>query len=229
MMARWIKTEVQRMIVDALAPVVSAAGFRFKNASEAFVRKIVGGRQELGLPLVDYSPIFHLSFNLCIRLEAVQEITNRFSGSAPKYHSMTFSSVTQLEFLGLPAGPGNRVAFELSSAADLAATMAGIRAMVQERVLPFFDEYRDISAVNRGLNPDGAERVFRIVGFPDRGTFDSTNQPYRAMTGVVAAYLANDPRLETLISAYRRQISEMSEHDRSKFENLVSYLSLMIR
>jgi hypothetical protein len=115
--------------------------------------------------------------------------------------------------------------FEVSSEADLAATMPSILTMVRERVLPFFDEYRDIAAVNRGLNPEGAERVFRIVGFPDRRAFDATNRPYRAMTGVVVAYLANDPRLDALISAYRSQISEMPEHDRSKFEKLVCYLN----
>ncbi len=224
-MAQWLKTEVRRMIVDAVTPVVSPAGFRFKKASEAFVRKIDGGRQELGLPLVDYNPVFHFSFNLCMRFEAVQDITNRFSGSPPKYHSMTLTSITQLEFLGLAAGPGNRVDFEVSSEAELMAVMPGVLAMVRERVLPFFEEYRDIAAVNRGLNPEGAERVFRLVGFPDRRAFDATNQPYRAMTGVVAAFLAKDPRLDSLISAYRSQISEMPEYDRSKFENMVNYLS----
>ncbi len=224
-MAQWLKTEVRRMIVDAATPVVSPAGFRFKKATEAFVRKIDGGRQELGLPLVDYNPVFHFSFTLCMRFEAVQDITNRFSGSPPKYHSMTLTSITQLEFLGLAAGPGNRVDFEASSEAELVAVMPGVLTIVRERVLPFFDEYRDIVPVNRGLNPEGAERVFRIVGFPDRRAFDATNQPYRAMTGVVAAYLANDPRLDALIGAYRSQISEMPEHDRSKFENLVSYLN----
>jgi hypothetical protein len=224
-MGGWIKTEVQRMIADAVTPVVSAAGFRFKKASEAFVRKIEGGRQEVGLPLVDYNPIFEFSFTLCIRLEAVQEITNRFSGSPPKYHSTTLTSITQLEFLGLPAEPGRGVKFHVKSEADLAAVMPGVLSIMRERVLPFFDEYRDIVAVNRGLNPEGAERVFRIVGFPDRRAFDATNQPYRAMAGVAVAHLANDPRLPELIGAYRSQIGEMQEHDRAKFDNLVRYLS----
>jgi hypothetical protein len=224
-MARWIKTEVRRMIVDAVTPVVSALGFRFKKASEAFVRKIGGGRQELGLPLVDHNPVFEFSFTLCIRLEAVQEITNRFSGSPPKFHSITLTSITQLEFLGLPAEPGRGVVFHLASEADLAAIMPGVITTLRERVLPFFEEYRDIAAVNRGLNPDGAERVLRVVGFPDRRAFDATYHPYRAMAGVAVAHLAHDPRLAALIDAYRSQISEMPEHDRAKLDNLVTYLS----
>ncbi len=50
-MTPWNKTEVRRMIVAAITPVVSAAGFRFKKSSDGFVRKREGGRQELGLPI----------------------------------------------------------------------------------------------------------------------------------------------------------------------------------
>ncbi len=213
------------MIVDAVTPVVSGPGFRFKKSSEAFARKIDGGRQELGLPLVDYNPVFHFSFTLCMRFEAVQDITNRFSGSPPKYHSMTLTSITQLEFLGLPAKPGMGVDYEVSSEAELMTVLPGVLAITRDRILPFFEEYRDIATVNRGLNPEGGERVFRVVGFPDRRAFDATNQPYRAMTGVAAAFLAKDPRLDALIGAYRSQISEMQEHDRAKFDNMISYLS----
>src|SRR5579871_6551822 len=101
-MAEWRKSEVLRQLSEAIAPVVNTAGFRFKKSTQAFVRKIDAGRQELGLALVDYNPEFQFSFNLCVRLEAVQEIVNRFSGSPTKYHSTTLSSITQLEFLGLP-------------------------------------------------------------------------------------------------------------------------------
>jgi hypothetical protein len=81
-MARWIKGEVRHLISEAVTPVVSADGFRFKKSSEAFVRRIDGGRQELGLPLVDHNPIFEFSFTLCVRLEAVQEIINRLPRQA---------------------------------------------------------------------------------------------------------------------------------------------------
>ena len=148
-MAQWIKSEVRRLICEAVTPVVGPAAFRFNKRSQAFIRKIDGGRQEFGLPLVDYNPIFTFSFTLCTRFDAVQEITNRFSGSPAKYHGMTLTSVTQLEFLGLPAVPGRGVVYRVESEADLAATLPVVLAMVRERVLPFFEEYRDIAAVNR--------------------------------------------------------------------------------
>jgi hypothetical protein len=145
-MAQWTRTEIRRMIVDAIAPVVSAAGFRLKQAPEAFVREIEGGGQKLGLSMVEYNADVHFGFYLCVRLNAVEEISNRFCGW-PAGAPTNSTSYTRLEFLGLPAY------FEVSSEAELAATMPNIVTMVRERILPFFDEYRDVAAVNRGLNP----------------------------------------------------------------------------
>jgi hypothetical protein len=41
--------------------------------------------------------------NICVQLDAVEEIFHRFSGAQPKYHSMSFTTVTRLEhFTGGP-------------------------------------------------------------------------------------------------------------------------------
>ena len=228
-MTKWIKTEVRRLFADAIAPVVSDAGFRYKKGSQGFVRKIDGGRQELLLSLVDRNPLFEFSLTLCIRLEAVQEITNRFTGSLPEYHGISVTSITQLEHMGLRADRGVSVRYCVESEADLTAILPRILTVVRERVLPFFEEYRDLAAVNRGLNPKGTgkwwTRLLQFLMPAGRREFDATDLPYRAMKGVTVAHLARDPRLAALITAYRCQVSSMPESDRQKFENLVDYLS----
>ena len=224
-MSKWIKTEVRSIIVDAVAPVVGGAGFRYKKSAQAFVRKIDGGRQELGLPLVDYSPTFDFSFALTIRLEAVQAITNRLTGADPKYHSITMTSLTQLEHLGLQGSSGIGVNYRVTSEAELQGLLPGVLSMIRERVLPFFDTYRDVVSVNRGLNPAGAEHDSRVFALHDRRAFDASNQPYRAMSGVTVACLANDPRLPALIGAYRREISTLRPEDVARFDALVDYLN----
>ena len=52
----------------------------------------------LGLPLWDYNPTFEFSLNICIRLDAVEDVFHHFSGSPPKYHSMSFTTMTRLEY-----------------------------------------------------------------------------------------------------------------------------------
>jgi hypothetical protein len=230
-MARWSKPEVRRLMVDAVTPVVRAAGFRYKKTPDAFVRKIEGGRQELVCSLADYNPEFSFFFSLSIRLDAVQEITNRFAETDPEDHSKTMTTLTQLEFFGLRSRQGQGIEFHVKSEATLAAMMRRFLPLVRERFLPFFDEYRDIAAVNRGLNPEGAERDFRMVG--DWRAFDGTYHPSRAMAGVAVAHLAQDPRFAALVRAYRRQIpglggASRSQFDnlmRSQFDNLVNYLN----
>jgi hypothetical protein len=220
----WGKGKVMRLIVASLTPVVRPAEFRFRKKAEGFVRTIEGGRQELGIALWNYNPLFRFSLTLCVRLEAVQEIINRFSGSPPEYHGTTLTSVTQLEFLGLPA-EGGGVEYRATSEHELAAVLPGVAAMVRERVVPFFNEYWDVAALNRGLNPDGAEVVTQLPWPRDRRTFDASQQPYRAMSGAAVARLAGDPRWEKLVGAYRAQVAGMAEDDCKKFESLVAYLA----
>lgn len=223
-MATWTKSEVRRLIVQALAPAVANAGFRFRTGAGAFVRSIPGGRQELGLSLVDYSPLYEFSFALCVRLEAVQALVNRFSGSPPRYHNNTLTTITQLEFLGLPAEPGRGVVYRVDSESKLLELLPRIVKMIQDRVLPFFEEYRDIQAVNRGLNPKNTVPRRDVTFPPDRRAFDATNQPYRSMTALVVAHLARDPRVPDLVEVYRAQLREASQPDREKFEQLVAHL-----
>ncbi len=207
-----------------MASVVHPARFRLNEDSEEFVRTIDGGRQELSIPLWDYNPLFRFSLCLGIRIDSVEEITNRFSGSPPEYHSITLTSITQLEFLGLHAKPGGPVEYRAESQAELAEVLPDVCMMVRERVLPFFDEYRDIGALNRGLNPEGAEQILQLAWPTNRQAFDATTQPYRAMAGVAVAFLASDPRLKGLVAAYRAQLSEMAEEDRIKYDQMVAYL-----
>lgn len=224
-MAAWTKSEVRRIIVEALTPIVAPAGFRFKKSSDAFVRAVDGGRQDLGLALFDYNPRFEFSLNLCTRIEAVQAITNPFIAAAPRYYAITLTSITQLEFLGVPAGSSQRVRWAAESESELAALLPAVARMVEERVLPFFDEYRDVAAINRGLNPAGAERISDRSA--NRSEFDATDLPYRAMTGVAIAHVARDPRLPELVAAYRAQIRGIRDEDRRKFDDLVASLKIV--
>jgi hypothetical protein len=226
-MGTWTKTGVRKLIVEALTPLMAPAGFRFRKSE--FVRKMDGGRQELTVTLADYNPVFRVSLVLCSRFDAVQEITNRFSGASEKDFGETLTSMTQLEFFGLPAKPGAGVEWEVKSEADLGAVLPGVVAVVRDRVLPFFDEYRDLQALHRGLNPPGAERMLKPRWPNDWQKFDASNEPYREMTGVAVAHLAGDPRFDELVAAYRSQIKILRDLNRQKFEDMVAYLSSVRR
>src|SRR5437660_279142 len=92
------KREMANLIFQMLSGILSETEFRLKKSESGFVRKIPGGRQTIGLPLWDYHPEFEFSLTICIRLEAVEEIFNQFSGTAPKYHPLSLTTITSLEY-----------------------------------------------------------------------------------------------------------------------------------
>ena len=206
-----------------LEPHLAPSGFRYRKKAESFVRRIPDGRQELSLALWGYKPSFEFSFSFSVRLEAAQAITNQFSGALPKYYDITTTSLTQLEFLGLPPNDTGQVRWRVVSESDLIAVLPGVIEVVHQRILPFFAEFQDLAALNRGLNPAGAENLLELSS--DGSAFDASNMPYRAMAGVVVAHLVADDRLPDLIAAYRSQIRDLLESERQKFENLVAFVS----
>lgn len=222
-MVRWIASEVRRQIARDLAPSMKRAGFGIRRPYEQFVRQIEGGRQELSISLVDYRPRFEFSFTVCIRLDAVEAVVNPFT-TTPAHYDITLTTMTQLEYFGLPSThPASGVFYEVTSEADLTRALRAFRPVLEERILPFFDEYRDLAALNRGLNPEGAERL--TCWAASRASFCDTPHPYRAMTGFAVAYLADDPRLEELLDAYRAQLRAIGEGVfLPQFERLVSSL-----
>jgi len=224
-MPNWIKTAVRRSIAEALVPALSVTGFRFKKSASVFARKIDGGSQELSLAIIDCNPVFKFSLSLCVRLDSVQDITNKFSGAPVEYHETTLTSITQLEHLGLTPNTSHGAQFTVRSESELIAILPHLTEIVRSKVMPFFEKYITIDAINEGLNPPGAERDAFERPWPcGRQAFDATNYPYRAMTAIVVAHLAKDPRFSQLLPAYRSQLRYYAEVDRMKFENVVLHL-----
>ncbi len=90
------KQEMKNLIFEMLDGILSGTDFRVKKSEDCFVKKIPGGRQMVGLPLWDYRPEFQFSLNICIRLDAVEEVFHQFSGS--RNHSSSFTTMTRLEY-----------------------------------------------------------------------------------------------------------------------------------
>src|ERR1700729_687774 len=113
------KQEMASLNFEMLSGILSGTDFRLKKSEDGFVRRIPGGRQMLGIPLWDYNPEFEFSLNICIRLDAVEHVFHRFSGSPRKYHSMSFTTITRLEHFA--RGPGK---YKVTTEGDV--TSAGV-------------------------------------------------------------------------------------------------------
>lgn len=216
------KSEVRQLLRETLGEVVASRGFAARQ--DRFVRSIEGGRQSLSVAIWDHNPHFDFTVSMGIRLDEVEVLIHPFAETAEKWKSETLTSLTQLEFLGLTGAPGRGVLFGGDDEASVSQAARNLAQVVEERVLPFFDSYMDLRAVERGLNPPGAEELRDPIWPVDRSRFDGSNEPYRAMHGIATAYLVERDCLSALVDAYRGQLSQMVPEIRSKFEALAEFI-----
>src|SRR4051812_20398476 len=92
------KSEAKTLIYEGLNSLLAGEGFQLVKKEEGFVRRIPAGKQTVGVPIADYNPTYIFSLTFTTRLDVVEDIFNLFSGSPPKYHSMTETTITQLDY-----------------------------------------------------------------------------------------------------------------------------------
>jgi hypothetical protein len=222
------KGDVRVIIYETLAPVLAPFNFRLKKTQAEFQRKIEDGTQRLGVPLWDYNPRFEFSLVMTIRIDAVEDITNRFSGSPPKYHSGTLTVITQLEHLGV-----NTCRWRAENENELRSRLVETVEIVRDRVIPFFERYQKLPAIAAAANPDPAPVVLPTSNgmttgmgiLADRALFSSGNHPYRAMSAITLAHLARLKNFHSLVLRYQKELSSLHhQSERDKFDQLVQFL-----
>jgi hypothetical protein len=199
------KQEMMNLLFALLHEALSETDFRLKRSDDGFVRKILGGRQVLGVPLWDYNPQFEFSLNICIRLDQVEEIFHRFSGSPAKYHAMSFTTITRLEYF-----TGDSGRYRVVTAEDVAAVRTPLSSVIRNKIIPFFNEHTDVSALDRSVNSL-------------QPGIDVTQNPSGAMNAVILAHLAGHRNLDSLVAKHRTDM-ELQPQAPHAYNRLVEYL-----
>lgn len=221
-MNRW---EAKKRVYDGLTEAAGLGGFRLNRSAEGFVRKIPGGTQQLSVPFWDYCPEFQFSLVRCIRLDAVEDLFHRFSGSPERFHKETLTSMTQLEYFGEEPTPGRGVIFKAVTEAEFANELSRLSAFIRKKALPFFDRYNTLEALDRAMNPEIPPPARNAAWDSNRFAFDSTSHPYRGMRAVIIAHLVGNPRFEELLARYTEEMHDFIPVEREKFDKLVDYLT----
>lgn len=199
------KKEMKSLLFEMLSSILDGTDFRLKKSEDCFTRKIAGGWQMLGLPLLDYNPEFIFSLNICIRLDAVEEIFNLFSGVAPKHHSTTTTTITRLEYF-----TGGRGEYEVTTPEDVASAGGILSLVIRDKIIPFFNEHKDVQALDRAVNSE----------YPG---IDITQNPSGAMHSVILARMAENKDFECIVAKHRTDLQLAPEIAHS-FNRLVEYL-----
>ena len=199
------KQEVRGLIYAGLEPMVTAHDFRLKKSEESFVRAMEGGKQSLGIALVDYNPIFEFSLTISIRLDQVEDILHMFSGSPPQYHKASATFISDMSRFQT-----SKPSYAVTTPEDIQAALAVLHPIVLNQIIPFFDGHKNLEAVAQVLNPDSIPEMMPGVG--------------PAMHAAIVARLTHNPNLESIVSAYQERLARFPKNIQDQFNCLVDYL-----
>jgi hypothetical protein len=203
------KQEVRDLIYSELDKILSSTGFRLVKTDEAFVRAIPEGKQKIYVSLIDYNPRFIFSLTVGIRLNAVEDIFNLFSGADQKSQKYTVTSLTQLEyFTGRP-----KSGFTVTSEAEIKSAISELQMVLISKIMPFLDKYTDIRSLDTAMNVEQLQ------------DFDTSMPNVHAMHSIILTKLAGNPDYRKLVSKYEDAMRNFTQFDKDRFSNLVRYMN----
>lgn len=195
------KKEVRECIYALLLPLFVKSGFDLKKGADGGFRRVIAdGRQEVAVALVDHAPVFKFSLVTTIRLDAVEDIANRFNTAPEKYHALT--TTCSFRFEKFADGPAS---FEVTSRDEIIAAVDQLRTAIHGRLLPFLDATTDLAAVAKAMNLTEIPSI--PPGGPDK----------RALT---VARLVKHPQFETIAATWQERLSQYppaAQEDLAKF------------
>jgi hypothetical protein len=205
------KKQAEELIYAGLGNTLKGTGMRLVKSQGAFVRTIPQGRQNIAVPLYDYTPEFAFSLSIGIRMDAVEDIFNLFSGATGKYQRLTLTTITPLDFFTGAEHAERRV----RAPDDVERAVRELSAVIELDIVPFLCTYMTVEAVDQALHVDPRPR------------FDITEASSKAMHGVVVARLAGNPLYPDIVVGYRELLTAASQAVRQRFEDLVAHLDTL--
>jgi hypothetical protein len=202
------KNDVRDLVYAELSKALLSSGFRLNKSEGAFVRKIPGGLQKIFVPLIDYNPDFIFSLMVGIRLDAVEDIFNRFSGAQGQGQQKTLTSMTPLAYFT----EGRRKDYKVSTPAEIEIALSDLASVIESKILPFLKQYHDVQSLDSAINTTTPTE------------FDTSNLASHAMHSVILAKLAGKNRFNDLVAKYENEMKGHIPADRERFTRLVAYL-----
>ena len=202
------RREVERAVDKGVLGLLRDRGFRANRAQEVIWRGFPGGMHQVSFPVFMTAAGAEVSLVAGVRLDAVEEIVNEFTGTVEAYKAWTSSSLTRLEFF-TGGHPGSWVISDLAGVDGVVSEMGSI---LFERILPFMEELSTVEAFDRAMNRESVE-------------FDITSQPSHSMIALTVARLAANPDYERLRASHSARLGPQFDPGlRDQFDRLVAHL-----
>jgi len=204
------KQEARDLVYAGLKKSLKDPDFRLNQKEGAFARRIPIGFQKVYVPFYDYKPMFVFSLTVGIRLDAVEDIFNRFSGANSAGQKLTLTTITRLSHF-----TGHLEEYKVSAPAEIATALTDLGTVIQAKIMPFLDNYQDVRSLDTAMNTN------KVPGF------DSSNLLMHAMHSVILARLNGSSLYRRLVDEYEKSLRNYVAAEKERFNQLVRSLDEM--
>lgn len=211
MTKKYVTNEIRLKLTENL----NEEGFKYIKSKERIMREHEEGFDVIYSRVIDYNPIFQIEFSIAIRLNAVEEIVNKFFGESlfnSQNKSLTTTVASSYDFL---TGEEENY-IEISSELELYSTIQKLIKITKGEGFNFFQKYRNLEFTN-------ALKKHQILN-DDTGL---SNILRNFMQSLTLLKLCNDPDFDKLCDNYRELYVPwvgQEESGRKAMDDLIEYL-----
>lgn len=152
-----MKSELKSAIFTSLTPELKKHDFSLKRATNSFVRQRGEVTDQFQLVFLDGRPGYRIQPNVGVRIDRVENIFHQTSGWDPKYQKDTPTMGSSVGIL--LTGDSRSCEVLLEKESQVGPVAERIEGVFHEFVLPFFERWGSLIAIDAGLNDKPAERT----------------------------------------------------------------------
>jgi hypothetical protein len=212
------KKQVTNLVGQGISEGLKEDGFKFIKSKERILREHEVGFDVIYARIIDYNPVFQIEFSIAIRLNAVEEIVNKFLSDEirnPATNSLTTTIVSSYDML--TNSKENYI--EIKNEKELDAAIQSLLVLIKAKGLAFFNKYKNFQVANK-------YRKDRILNDESQ----LSHILISLMQSLTLMKLCNDPDFDELSEKYKQLYvpwAGQEESGRKALDDLIHYFSAL--
>jgi hypothetical protein len=184
-----MSNKLPSLLLDAVGAALKPFGFKLMKGKKRLVRRSENRTEVFGLPVVEYAPTYYVRPWVGVRFDEVENLFHQTSGFEPEYQQDTTTVGTSL--WDVYGADGYDIPFK--DEADVATVASQLLTIFREKALPYYEQFRTLTAVDAALNDQPNGPCIYRPGLPTA----------RCSAGVIVAKLTGRKNYGELVSVYR--------------------------
>jgi len=211
--------EIKGKLIKGMEQSFEKYAFIYDKKEVAYSREINNGSQTYYFLITERSDGVYIEPRWSIQLKDILDIYNQVTVKDKEfliYTPVLGNSLGQLiEYVDEKneRGSGKKMQYLAEKEEDIEILKKVIPLRFEEYVLPYFNMNSTVARVDELLNTHPQELVIH-----------QWLNPHRAIIGVIAAKLNNNPRLDDLLHIYGEKFEKAAPNYQREFENLIRFL-----